>query len=274
MLKGIDVSAWQGNIDWKAVKESGIGAVILRAGYGKDNYDQKYAPNAEALIELNIPAAIYWFSYAYTIDMARMEGRYAALAAQKKFGTRKIPVAFDFEYDSVSYAEKKGVHIDKATATAYAIAFLTAVKELGYTPMLYTSIGYLRNYFDFDAIKTAVPETLLWLAAWTATIPKAYKDMAVLWQYSSKGSVPGIRGNVDMDEVYTDFTPIKVESVSTKKPKANQMRVTASTLNIRKDPTVNSDDLGDLPKGAIVTVDKIENGWAHFEGWLSASHLK
>lgn len=54
MLKGIDVSAWQGNIDWKAVKESGIEAAILRAGYGKNNYDQKYAPNAEALIDLNI----------------------------------------------------------------------------------------------------------------------------------------------------------------------------------------------------------------------------
>lgn len=276
MLKqGIDISAWQGNIDWDQVKNC-IEAVIIRAGYGKDNIDQKWVPNAEAVRDSSLDVGAYWFSYAYTADMAYMEGCYAANAVKNKFGDRQIPIAFDLEYDSVAYAAKKGVKIGRAEATLFAIRFLTAVKEFGYRPMLYTNIDYIRNYFDLGAIRAAIPDLLLWVACWGSE-PKDY-NMAV-WQYSSKGSVAGIIGNVDMDEVYVDMAirdgaavpaPVPVQENSKK-----QMRVTAKTwLNIREKPDVNSEDLGDLPAGTVITVDKIENGWAHFEGYCSAQWLK
>ena len=74
MLKqGIDISAWQGNIDWSQVKNC-IEAVIIRAGYGKNNIDQKWVPNAEAVRDSSLDVGAYWFSYAYTADMAYMEG--------------------------------------------------------------------------------------------------------------------------------------------------------------------------------------------------------
>lgn len=276
MLKqGIDISAWQGNIDWDQVKNC-IEAIIIRAGYGKNNIDQKWVPNVEAVRDSSLDVGAYWFSYAYTADMAYMEGCYAANAVKNKFGDRQIPIAFDLEYDSVAYAAKKGVKIDRAEATLFAIRFLTAVKEFGYRPMLYTNIDYIRNYFDLGVIRAAIPDLLLWVACWGSE-PKDY-NMAV-WQYSSKGSVAGIIGNVDMDEVYVDMeirdgvavpAPAPVQENGRK-----QMRVTAKTwLNIREKPDVNSEDLGDLPAGTVITVDKIENGWAHFEGYCSAQWLK
>lgn len=276
MLKqGIDISAWQGNIDWGQVKNC-IEAIIIRAGYGKNNIDQKWVPNAEAVRDSSLDVGAYWFSYAYTADMAYMEGCYAANAVKNKFGDRQIPIAFDLEYDSVAYAAKKGVKIGRAEATLFAIRFLTAVKEFGYRPMLYTNIDYIRNYFDLGVIRAAIPDLLLWVACWGSE-PKDY-NMAV-WQYSSKGSVAGIIGNVDMDEVYVDMeirdgvavpAPAPVQENGRK-----QMRVTAKTwLNIREKPDVNSEDLGDLPAGTVITVDKIENGWAHFEGYCSAQWLK
>lgn len=276
MLKqGIDISAWQGNIDWDQVKNC-IEAIIIRAGYGKNNIDQKWVPNAEAVRDSSLDVGAYWFSYAYTADMAYMEGCYAANAVKNKFGDRQIPIAFDLEYDSVAYAAKKGVKIGRAEATLFAIRFLTAVKEFGYRPMLYTNIDYIRNYFDLGVIRAAIPDLLLWVACWGSE-PKDY-NMAV-WQYSSKGSVAGIISNVDMDEVYVDMeirdgvavpAPAPVQENGRK-----QMRVTAKTwLNIREKPDVNSEDLGDLPAGTVITVDKIENGWAHFEGYCSAQWLK
>lgn len=276
MLKqGIDISAWRGNIDWDQVKNC-IEAIIIRAGYGKNNIDQKWVPNAEAVRDSSLDVGAYWFSYAYTADMAYMEGCYAANAVKNKFGDRQIPIAFDLEYDSVAYAAKKGVKIGRAEATLFAIRFLTAVKEFGYRPMLYTNIDYIRNYFDLGVIRAAIPDLLLWVACWGSE-PKDY-NMAV-WQYSSKGSVAGIIGNVDMDEVYVDMeirdgvavpAPAPVQENGRK-----QMRVTAKTwLNIREKPDVNSEDLGDLPAGTVITVDKIENGWAHFEGYCSAQWLK
>lgn len=276
MLKqGIDLSAWQGNIDWDQVKNC-IEAIIIRAGYGKNNIDQKWVPNVEAVRDSSLDVGAYWFSYAYTADMAYMEGCYAANAVKNKFGDRQIPIAFDLEYDSVAYAAKKGVKIGRAEATLFAIRFLTAVKEFGYRPMLYTNIDYIRNYFDLGVIRAAIPDLLLWVACWGSE-PKDY-NMAV-WQYSSKGSVAGIIGNVDMDEVYVDMeirdgvavpAPAPVQENGRK-----QMRVTAKTwLNIREKPDVNSEDLGDLPAGTVITVDKIENGWAHFEGYCSAQWLK
>ena len=276
MLKqGIDIPAWQGNIDWDQVKNC-IEAIIIRAGYGKNNIDQKWVPNAEAVRDSSLDVGAYWFSYAYTADMAYMEGCYAANAVKNKFGDRQIPIAFDLEYDSVAYAAKKGVKIGRAEATLFAIRFLTAVKEFGYRPMLYTNIDYIRNYFDLGVIRAAIPDLLLWVACWGSE-PKDY-NMAV-WQYSSKGSVAGIIGNVDMDEVYVDMeirdgvavpAPAPVQENGRK-----QMRVTAKTwLNIREKPDVNSEDLGDLPAGTVITVDKIENGWAHFEGYCSAQWLK
>lgn len=277
--RGVDVSAHQGMINWDLAK-SQLEAVIIRAGYGKNNIDQKWVPNIETVRDTGLDIGVYWFSYAYSADMAYMEGKYAALAVQKKLGSRCIPIAYDLEYDSVTYAAKKGVKIDRSAATQYAIAFLTAVRESGYRPMLYTNIDYLKRYFDWSAIVKAVPDTMLWLAQWREAKPTdAYGQIMSVWQYSSDGAVPGIVTRVDMDIVYDDLEVLDpaagpAEPAPAPEPKPEQKTVTAHILNIRKDPDVGSADLGDLKEGSIITPDEIRGEWAHISGWVNVKYLK
>lgn len=277
--RGVDVSAHQGMINWDLAK-SQLEAVIIRAGYGKNNIDQKWVPNIETVRDTGLDIGVYWFSYAYSADMAYMEGKYAALAVQKKLGSRCIPIAYDLEYDSVTYAAKKGVRIDRSAATQYAIAFLTAVRESGYRPMLYTNIDYLKRYFDWSAIVKAVPDTMLWLAQWRETKPTdAYGQIMSVWQYSSDGAVPGIVTRADMDIVYDDLEVLDpaagpAEPAPAPEPKPEQKTVTAHILNIRKDPDVGSADLGDLKEGSIITPDEIRGDWAHISGWVNVKYLK
>ena len=208
-MKGIDISSWQGNVNMKRVKtEGGVKRVILRAGWGKNGIDPKYDANAQAMLNLEIPGGIYWFSYAYTELMALDEGRFAVAAAKKYW--KKCYIAYDFEYDSVNNARKNGVNVTKTMATTFAINFLTVVAEAGFIPVLYLNQDYWNNYFDVDKIKSFIPGLKIWYACWynsnktdvVTPLPASIKKNVDIWQYSSKGQVPGISGNVDMNEVY------------------------------------------------------------------------
>ena len=216
-MKGIDISSWQGNVNMKRVRdEGGVQRVILRAGWGKNNTDQKYVPNAQAMLNLNVLGGIYWFSYAYTEMMATNEGRYAVEHAKKFW--KKCYVAYDFEYDSVNYARKNGVDPTKQMATAFAINFLSEVQAADFIPVLYLNQDYWNNYLDVDKIKQFVPGLRVWYACWynsnktdiVKDLSDSLKKKVDIWQYSSKGSVPGINGNVDMDEVYFEDESIPV----------------------------------------------------------------
>lgn len=194
-LKGIDVSQWQGNIDWQKVKGAGVQFAMLRAGYGRNNLDTKFHRNAKGAVAAGIPVGLYWFSYALNVEMARREAQYAVEVAKKYKIT--WPIAYDLEYDTVSYAVKNGVAITKSLATQMAIAFCEEIKRLGYIPMVYTNLDYLNRYFD----RSKLPYDL-WYAQYASTTSVADKE---IWQYSSKGSVPGIAGNVDMNHGYKDY---------------------------------------------------------------------
>lgn len=194
-LKGIDVSQWQGNIDWQKVKSADIQFAMLRAGYGRNNLDTKFHRNAQGAIAAGIPIGLYWFSYALNVEMARKEAQYAVELAKKYKIT--WPIAYDLEYDTVSYAAKNGITITKSLATQMAIAFCEEIKRLGYIPMVYTNLDYLNRYFD----RSQLPYDL-WYAQYASTASVTDKE---IWQYSSKGSVPGIAGNVDMNHGYKDY---------------------------------------------------------------------
>lgn len=194
-LKGIDVSQWQGNIDWQKVKGAGVQFAMLRAGYGRNNLDTKFHRNAQGAAAAGIPVGLYWFSYALNVEIARKEAQYAVELAKKYKIT--WPIAYDLEYDTVSYAVKNGVTITKSLATQMAIAFCEEIKRLGYIPMVYTNLDYLNRYFD----RSKLPYDL-WYAQYASTASVADKE---IWQYSSKGGVPGIAGNVDMNHGYKDY---------------------------------------------------------------------
>lgn len=197
MLKGIDVSAHQGYINWSKVKPN-IDFAVLRAGYGKNNIDKCFHQNAQACTNNGIPFGVYWFSYALTPDMARKEAEYC-IAAISKYKV-DYPVCFDYEYDSYNYAVKQGQAPSKNTLISIAKAFLARVEELGYYAMNYTNIDYLSKGFS-----SLVDRYDTWLAQWSVSTPTR---RCGIWQYSASGRVSGIDGNVDMDIAYNNYKEI------------------------------------------------------------------
>lgn len=199
-----DISSHNGVVNMKEVREQ-CKAVFIRAGYGKNNVDQRYIANAEACYNLNVPVMIYWFSYGYTAEMADKEAGYAIFQAKKYW--KKCPIAFDLEYDTVRYARQKNIEITKTLATDMAIAFLKRVLKEGYIPVIYTNRDYLKNYFDNARINKEVGVNVpVWFAYYSNNEPTEVSGyLARVWQYTSKGKLNGISGNVDINKVYVDI---------------------------------------------------------------------
>ena len=203
-IKGIDVSQWQGVIDWKKVKAAGIEFAMIRAGYGQNNIDPQFERNISECNRLGIPCGVYWFSYALNADMARQEALYA-LEAVKPY-VLEYPIAFDFEGDSVDYAARKGVKITKELASSFARAFCDELEKNKYYAMVYTNPSYLNTYFDAE-----IPKQFdIWLAQWPSKPDLAVKPSQAggIWQYTSSGSVSGISGRVDLNAGYFNYPEI------------------------------------------------------------------
>lgn len=186
-MKGIDVSYCQTGVDYKKVKASGIGAVIIRAGYGrevsqKDTQFEKHYAGAKA-VGLKIGA--YWFSYAESVSDAVTEAK-ACLACikGKKFD---MPIYFDME---VSWQTKLG----KKTLTAMCKAFCDTIEQAGYKSGSYANPNWYSNYLDYSGLRAKYS---IWLAQWAST----HSLGCDVWQYSDQGKVNGISGNVDLDVV-------------------------------------------------------------------------
>lgn len=208
LYKGPDISKHNGNVNVKKVRDAGYKRIGIRAGYGKNNIDEKYVSNALACFNLTVQVLLYWFSYAYTVAMAVAEAEFCIAQAKKYWS--KCPIAFDFEYDSVNYARKRGVNVTKQLATDMAIAFLTKVKDAGYIPVIYTNKDYLNKYFDMDRIVKALGKVYVWYARYTSCLSATELELADIWQYTSSGSVPGISGKCDINAFYTDFEVMSV----------------------------------------------------------------
>lgn len=189
--KGIDISAYQGIVDFDKVKKSGIEFVIIRAGWGGGVKDKYFDRNVQECVKRNIPFGVYWFIYAAN-DTDAAKNAQCCLNVIKGLKL-DYPVWCDFEYDSVSYASKKGVYVDKTTASRWVKIFLDTVKKAGYAVGNYTNLDYYKRYFDNEVNNRYD----VWFAYWGAAT--AMTNASAIWQYSSKGRVNGIVGNVDMD---------------------------------------------------------------------------
>ena len=198
MYLGLDLSYHNKNVDFSKLKESGIKYIILRAGYGQNNIDKAFDRYAQACIDHGIPFGAYWFGYPLDVDMARQEARWA-IEVVGKYRSR-CPIAYDLEYDSIEYAKKIGVQIDRGQATEMARVFCEEVAAAGYIPLLYSNKDYLKNYFDIDRI-----DAYLWYSRYTSRLSDSEKRSCAIWQKSSSGKVPGISGRVDVNEFYMNF---------------------------------------------------------------------
>lgn len=204
-MKIIDVSQYQGNIDWNKVKAAGVQGVIIRAGWGKGNVDPKFHQNAEAATAAGLNVGIYWFSYAYTVQMAKQEAVYCHSVIGKYQNKINLPVFFDWEYDSMRWAEKNGKKPDRTLITAMIMEFCAKIKELGYKTGYYLNQDYAKNHVD----ETKLRIYKRWFAKYTTT---EQKD-CYLWQYTSKGTVDGIKGNVDVNRLWNLEDAVEVAPV-------------------------------------------------------------
>ena len=207
--QGIDVSTYQGNIVWGEVKDK-IDFAIIRAGYGKNNIDDMAKQNVQGCEVNGIPFGLYWFSYAYTEEMARKEAQY--LIDFVKGHTPLLPLYFDFEYDSETYAKKNGVTITKKLLCDMATAFCDELEKAGYYAGIYANNDYIKNKYGEEIFK----KYDLWFAQWG--VEKPHRNTH-LWQYTDHGKVAGIVGYVDKNYAYIDFPAlIKEKKLNGYKP--------------------------------------------------------
>lgn len=195
-LKGIDISEHQGTVNWALVTEAEF--VMIRAGYGQGTTDREFRRNAEGCTMRGIPFGVYWFSYARTADMARREAEYC-LELIRPYRLR-LPVAFDWEYDSRAHARSNGVEPTRELVTAMCHSFCKTVRAAGHTPMNYTNVDYLQQFFDESTF-----EYPLWLAQWGEERTWAHPKADIwLWQYGLTRTA-GFPSPVDGNIAYRDF---------------------------------------------------------------------
>lgn len=193
-LKGIDISQWQGNIDAKKVKKSGINFVIIRQGYRK-TIDRYFINNVKKFKQAGIPIhGVYHFAYALNKNDAVEEAKSCIKNVEAAGLGKDIIIFYDFEYDTVKSAKNKKVYLTKTNCIEFTNAFCDYVKSKGYKAGFYLNQDYYKNWYDAATIK----KYIVWLADYN---PEPHYD-CIYQQYSSKGKVNGISGNVDMNYFY------------------------------------------------------------------------
>ena len=206
ILKGIDVSYCQNEVDWDTAKASGlVDFAILRAGYGRETsqVDTQFERNYAACKRLGIPCGAYWFSYAMSSGEAKREAQVFLQTIKGK--SFEYPVYMDLEL-------AKQFALGKAACSAIVDAFLNTLEQAGYFAGLYCSTYYLDNYLS-DSIKSRYT---VWCAQYASKC--TYQNPYGIWQYNVAGneeydiigqkSIPGIIGECDMDYCYTDYPAI------------------------------------------------------------------
>lgn len=196
-LKGIDVSIWNGSINWAQTKKE-IDFAILRIGYGREvsQKDTRFEANYAGCKANNIPVGGYWYNYAKTVDDAKRE----AQACIKCLNGRKFdyPIWYDIEENSVFAT-------GKANVSKIAEMFCEALKAAGYKVGIYSSYYTFKTYFT-EEVKNKYDIWLAHVGNGGAPLSNTgYPGHKEMWQYSWKGRYSGINGDVDEDWSYVDY---------------------------------------------------------------------
>lgn len=191
----IDVSKHQGNIDWSKVKGQ-VGGVIIRCGYGSDiksQDDSQYINNVKGCITNGIPFGVYLYSYAKTLEEAKSEADHILRLVKPYKNDLTFPVYLDLEEPGT-----------QQSAVERARAFAKIIQNEGFSVGIYANQHWWNNYLK------GLNEYTKWVAKYSDIAPNVKNyDM---WQYTSKGSVNGIKGNVDMSHCYAVFSKPVISS--------------------------------------------------------------
>lgn len=196
-VMGIDVSKWNGSIDWKAVKNSGVSYVIIRCGYRGSSQgalieDSKFKENIEGAINAGLKVGVYFFTQA--VDNAEaLEEASMVLDLIKKYKI-SYPVFLDVEASG-----GRADALSKEERTAICKTFCETIQKYGYTAGIYANKTWLNEKLDASALSGYK----IWLAQY-ASVP-TYTGRYDMWQYKDSGKVSGISGNVDLNMSYLGY---------------------------------------------------------------------
>lgn len=281
---GIDVSKWQGKIDWQKVKNSGIEFAFIRIGYRGENgiiyKDDNADYNIQQAQKAGVLVGVYFFSTSVSETEAREEAEWTLQAVEG------YPVSYPIVYDCEGYKNSLNRMFDLTAQerTDNAIAFMSTIEKAGYDAMFYGAKGEIGNeaYWDIARIEK---EYKVWVALYSeVAYPEKekpdYSGKYDAWQYTNKGHVDGISGNVDMVVCYftkkeakaknSSVTPETAKAPLTEEEKiytAVNEQVTAKELtNLRVAATTKSDVVVSLKNGELVTrIGVGNNGWSKLQ---------
>ncbi|MCH5270422.1 MAG: Ig-like domain-containing protein [Lachnospiraceae bacterium] len=199
---GIDVSKWNGKIDWNAVKNSGVSYVIIRCGYrgygsGALVVDPYFEQNIKGATAAGIKVGVYFFSQAVNKNEAVEE---ASMVLQLVRGyTISYPIFLDVEYSGAAGNTGRADKLDVATRTEIIKAFCETIRNSGYTAGVYANKSWLTSMIDTSQLS----KYKIWLAQYAAA--PTYTGRYDMWQYKSTGRVTGINGDVDLNLSYLGY---------------------------------------------------------------------
>ncbi len=274
---GIDVSKWQGKIDWEKVKSSGIDFAVIRIGFRGENgkiYKDEYADyNIQQADKADVLVGVYFFSTAVNTAEAKQEADWV------RENIKNYPISLPVVYDCEGFnnGESRMYSLTHAQRTDNALSFINAIKGYGYEAMFYASKNDLQGSFDTERIEDAAK---IWIAHFDGKVyPEAqnpqYSGKYSMWQYTNKGVVSGVSTDVDLVVSYEKFskkTPKEqgtVNEATAPKPvdntyKAVNDRVTAKyQVNLREAATSTSAQVGVLNAGEYLDRTAVgSNGWS------------
>lgn len=195
--KGIDVSKYQGDIDWKAVKEDGVEYAFVRLGLrgyesGKLVLDEYFDKNMRGANEADVAAGVYFFTQAVTVEEAKEEAAYVLENISEYDVT--CPIVFDVEM--IVGANGRANNLTKEERTDIAIAFCEVIRRAGYTPMIYGNVKCFTKMLDLARLE----DYEKWYAFYDNYMYIPYEVSC--WQYTEKGTVKGIKNKVDLNISY------------------------------------------------------------------------
>lgn len=295
MLKGIDLSYANGNIDFSKIDKSQVQFVILRSSYGweSNQKDDQFERNYTGFKKLNIPVGVYHYSYARNANEGIKEAEYCLSCIKgKKF---ELPIYLDMEDSSVTSAGKTNL-------TNAALAFCQRIEKAGYKAGIYSFTSFINNYLDINKIKMAGYS--FWLAEWHDGNPSMNCD---IWQHKvgSAGTVKGVNGEIDMNYLYNTSIFATTNTISTANNSNNKtnnsnknevsqinssstvnynVKITSSNgVNIRNGAGTGYKIIGAVPYNITLKVTKQTNGGGYtwglityngVKGWIALNYTK
>lgn len=255
-VTAIDVSYCQTGVDYNKVKNSGIDAVIIRAGFGKETYqkDSEFETHYRNAKKAGLAVGVYWYSYAYSVAEAKQEAKVCLACIKGK--TLELPVYYDLE-------ESGQTRLGMSALTNIAIAFCDEIKAGGYRAGVYSNLNWLNNYLDCEKLRNKYS---IWLAQWSSSPSKACD----IWQNADNGRINGINGNVDTDVIINnniikksstgdEEEMIKYGARNTAILAFKKLLITLYNMKIIKTKVDNSNGFGDGTLKAVKEAQKAGN---------------